>query len=293
VERRHPYLKVKKDRGHWAAAAVLLLPLLLSSARPVGAATILLQTNNAADSATTEDAPLVSFLSSLGHTVTTRGASGGAVPTAAELANVDLIIVSRNTTSGDYDDVSGGTTEPIQWNGLDKPLLLLAPHLARSSHWGFVNGLVGSPTNENVPLTALNPYPNPNHPFVAGAGTTVYLDGSRIDYVGSAEVPVGASLVATATAPLATGGTGDVAAIVDIPEGTAMAGPNGFAGDRRVFFLMNDYPDVTGVQFGLAPAGQQILGQIITELTVPEPGGAAVLAGVWSFSLLRHRRRRG
>jgi len=283
VENRTDYRAIK---GFCAAAV-----LLLSGTESAQAANILLQTNNAADGATTEDAPLVTYLTSLGHVVTTRGANAGAIPTPAELANVDLIIVSRNTTSGDYDDASGTTTEPIQWNGLDKPLLLLAPHLARASHWGYINGAVGSPANENAPLTALNPYPNPSHPFVAGAGTTVYPDGSRIDYVGSTTIPTGATLVATATAPLTAGGTQDLAAIIDIPEGTTLFNNQGVAGDRRAFFLMNDYPDVAGVQWGLTPSGQQILGQIITEMTVPEPGAAIALAGVGAVALLRRRRR--
>ena len=269
--------------GACAAAAALLL----SGAGSAHAANILLQTNNATDGATTEDAPLISYLTSLGHVVTTRGVNAGAVPTAAELAPVDLIIVSRNTTSGDYDD----GTEPVEWNALDKPLLLLGPHLARNTHWGFINGTIASPANEDRPLTALNPYPNPNHPFVAGAGTTVYNDGSRIDFVGATEIPSGATLVATATAPLAAGGTQDLAAIVDIPEGTTMFNGKGTAGDRRVFFLMNDYPDQAGVQWGLTQSGQQILGQIITQMTVPEPGSAAALAGIGACALLRRRRR--
>jgi hypothetical protein len=280
VENLRNYRHIK---GICAAAAALLL----SGAGSANAANILLQTNNAADGATTEDAPLVTFLTSLGHVVTTRAVNAGAVPTAAELAPIDLIIVSRNTTSGEYDD----GTEPADWNALDKPLLLMAPHLARNTHWGFINGLLASPANEDRPSPALNPYTNPSHPFVAGAGNDVYPTGSRIDFVGATEIPSGATLVATATATLAAGGTQDLAAIVDIPQGTTMFNSKGVAGDRRVFFLMNDYPDQGGVQWGLTPAGQQILGQIITEMTVPEPGAAAALAGVGAFALFRRRRR--
>jgi hypothetical protein len=97
-------------------------------------------------------------------------------------------------------------------------------------------------------------------------------------------------LVATATAPLAAGGTQDLAAIVDIPEGATMFNGRGTAGDRRVFFLMNDYPDQGNVQWGLTPSGQQILGNIVTELTVPEPGSAAALVGIGACALLRRRR---
>lgn len=58
----------------------------------------------------------------------------------ATLNAADLVIVSRKTGSGDYDD----GTEPAQWNALASPVLCLAPHLARqdSPKWKWLPGPV-------------------------------------------------------------------------------------------------------------------------------------------------------
>ena len=45
------------------------------------------------------------------------------------------------------------------------------------------------------------------------------------------------------------------------------------------------------MQWALAPAGQQILGQIVTELTVPEPGSVLAFVGIAATALLSRRRR--
>ena len=51
------------------------------------------------------------------------------------LNQADLVIVARNTDSGDYDDGQ----EPSLWNSVTTPMILTTPYLSRSSRWGWVN----------------------------------------------------------------------------------------------------------------------------------------------------------
>jgi len=53
----------------------------------------------------------------------------------AALNAADLIIVSRNSSSGDFDDGD----EVAQWNAITTPIILSSPHIARSSRWGWVD----------------------------------------------------------------------------------------------------------------------------------------------------------
>jgi hypothetical protein len=53
----------------------------------------------------------------------------------AALNAADLIIVSRNSNSGDYDDGD----EPVQWNAITTPIILSSTHIVRSSRWKWVD----------------------------------------------------------------------------------------------------------------------------------------------------------
>jgi hypothetical protein len=53
----------------------------------------------------------------------------------ATLNAADLIIVSRNSNSGDYDDGE----EPTQWNSVTTPIILSSTHIVRSSRWKWLD----------------------------------------------------------------------------------------------------------------------------------------------------------
>jgi hypothetical protein len=251
----------------------ILMCILAGALAPnANAANILLQSANESDQntgvATTEDAPLFSFLTGLGHNVTIRPTGTGAAPTAAELAGINLIVVSRNVSSGDYDD----GTEPQDWNGLNTPMLLLMAHVARSSHWGWFSG-TNLPSDQ---VGAVNAALLPSHPFLAGvSGTNWYPTGARLDF--SSDPFVGSS-IATYTAGANIG-----TILGDIPAGTALNNAKGTTGARRALFVMNDYPDVdgssttNGQQWGLDASGQRIMQNIIGEL-IPEPSAVMLFA---------------
>src|SRR5687768_16207720 len=157
--------------------------LAFVSVPSVEAAEILLISDQAYASGDTRtgnpEAPFVSYLQSLGHTVILPTGSGSTAqfrgdggPAAAQsiidAQGVDLVIVSRVTDSAQY---SEGTTVPAGvrrtgWNGIDVPLMIMGAHLARDNRWRWA----GTQTLDETAATDLV-FTDPNHPFVAGRST--------------------------------------------------------------------------------------------------------------------------
>ncbi|MHC4545844.1 MAG: hypothetical protein ACYSYL_15215, partial [Planctomycetota bacterium] len=121
------------------------------------------------------DQGFVDLLRANGYTVNYRGEGGAGDPDLrywrtldagkiAELEAADLIIVSRDTDSGTFDD----GTEVTQWNGVTTPLILQAAHIYRSSRWRWMDSTTTGGTTANL-LAVL-----PEHYIFTG----VALDGS-------------------------------------------------------------------------------------------------------------------
>src|SRR5262245_6299638 len=257
--KRHRARKTRSTRPSAAARHLHFEPLEMRNML----ANILVVTNPAGASNQPDDNDLLNFLTAGGlNTIDAdSGAFTAAPPTASQLADVDLVVVSRVTTSGNYTD---GANEAQNWNAITKPLLLLSPFLARSSHWGWLNG-TGLPADAAAP-TAYNAYPNVAHPFVNGLTTAYAAAGVQIDSLVSTAIPAGATTVATITTT-GTGG-GNAAAIVDFPAGTTSFNSKGTFGGRRVYFTMPDYPDKANQDFDdvLTQNAKDILLRIVNQI---------------------------
>jgi hypothetical protein len=211
------------------------LQLELLEARHLLAANILVVFNPSAPATQPDDNALRAALIAGGNTIDAdSGSFATALPTPAQLADVDVIVVSRATNSVQYNDQGG---EAAAWNALGKPMIVMNPFLARSSHWGLLNGTnlpadLAAPTNYNA-------FPNAANPFVAGLTTSFAPAGLQIDTLNSTTVPSGATTVATITV------NGVIsAAIVDIPAAApSFITGNPAFGARRVYFTLPDYPD--------------------------------------------------
>jgi hypothetical protein len=90
-----------------------------------------------------EDDALVAFLEGLGYSVDTSGMGKayreGENPfddaaKVGALESAGIVVVSRRTSSGGYDN------DRKSWNELESPLLLMSGYLTRDSKWGWTTG---------------------------------------------------------------------------------------------------------------------------------------------------------
>ena len=103
------------------------------------------------------------FLEGNGHTVTNMTGMDTLDPGKIDAMNAsDLVIVSRDTNSGGYDDAP----EPTQWNGLTVPLIQTSSYLIRSSRWLWVNS-TGNPAMSDTDNMLIVE----SHPIFKGVGS--------------------------------------------------------------------------------------------------------------------------
>jgi hypothetical protein len=84
-----------------------------------------------------DDQAWVDLLEEQGYTVDYNGTYWRTLDAdkIAALNAADLIIISRNSNSGDYDD----DAEPTQWNSITTPIINCSTHVVRSSRWLWVD----------------------------------------------------------------------------------------------------------------------------------------------------------
>jgi hypothetical protein len=116
-----------------------------------------------------DDIAWVEMLEANGYTVdNTPGAAFGNgywrtldADKIAALNAADLVIISRNSNSGDF---ASDATETEQWNSITTPLILLSPYFSRSSRWLWVDntGLAGDGGTPKIEAV------DPAHPIFYG-----------------------------------------------------------------------------------------------------------------------------
>jgi len=94
----------------------------------------------------------------------------------AALEAADLIIVSRNTNSGNYDDEN----ETTQWNSITTPMILQSAFLARSNRWQWLNSTSITELDVETMLRAVDE----SHPVFSG----VTLADGQMDIMGVVSV---------------------------------------------------------------------------------------------------------
>ncbi|MEA3225170.1 MAG: hypothetical protein U9Q07_04405, partial [Planctomycetota bacterium] len=159
----------------------------------------------------------------------------------ATLNDADLIIVSRNSNSGDFDDGE----EPIQWNAVTTPLILSSTHIIRSSRWKWLD----TTSLSNLAPAAGMEILAVDHPVLAGvASPVVAIDAA----VGPSTLPnvveAGNGTVLSKVADA------DVSWIIEWDTGVEFYdGAGQFAGGPRVFFgagTQEGTHDVSGAAIG-------------------------------------------
>ncbi|MDF1739372.1 MAG: autotransporter-associated beta strand repeat-containing protein, partial [Verrucomicrobiales bacterium] len=149
---------------------------------------VILVTDNAVS-----DQDTIDFLTSqFGANVTTGTFNALTFADQALLASADLVIVSRTTNSGNYDngggDLADGEAEVAFWEDLETPTILMSSFIARNSRWDWVDtgGLVNSASAAGAETT-LTPAGEADSLF-AGLGNPADIYSDNYDAIANASV---------------------------------------------------------------------------------------------------------
>ena len=215
---------------------------------------------------------------------------------AATLSAADVIVVSRDTNSGNYDD--GGGAEMDFWNGLSGSILLSNGYISRNSRWDWVASgdvdAVSAAGNESNILDA-------GSPLLAGVDTTGGSLDLFDDSIGNIDQIIDSASVGGGNVILDDGGSHIILASWEAGDSFPLNGPgsvNTFGGDR-ILFGMDTPSSIT--QF--TADGQQVFIDSLASFglqsplatAVPEPASVAIWSliglGLAGFGYFRIRRK--
>jgi len=169
----------------------------------------------------------------------------------------DLVIVSRNSNSGDYDDAD----EIAQWNSVTSPLIQMSSHIARSSRWKFFD--TTSINNAAPMMQAVDP----NDPLFAGVpldenGQVVAMTEKNSSFMSVADAGNGTVLATRAD-------NGEVWIAMWDAGVEYYAGAGQIAGGPRVFFTGGTQevtPEIGRGEYNLTPEGEMVFLNLVDML---------------------------
>jgi hypothetical protein len=257
----------------------LILALAFYLVLPANAANIIWVSDGYDDNAdgVSDDLPWVDLLTSQGYKVDYQIVDFGngfwrTLDDAkiAALDRADLVIVSRNSNSGDYNNGDEGT----QWNSVTSPLILLSTHIVRSSRWKWLN--TGSTDNATPVMQAVDP----NSPIFAG----VTLDpNNQVEAMtGAASTFASITDAGNGTVIATRADNGEIWIATWEPGVEFYPGSGQIAGGPRMFFVAGTQevttatPPVGRGEMNLTDAGQTMFLNAVAMYTK----GAPIITGV-------------
>ena len=264
----------------------LVLLLAFGLTVPVNAATIVWVSGSFDDNADGEpdDQPWIDMLEANGYTVdlSFRNQEARTLDDdkIAALNTAELIIISRNSNSGDY---ANDATEVTQWNSITAPLILQAMHFSRNNRWLWVD----TTTLPNLSDSTINIL-EPSHPIFAGVQNGAQITDGDVGpstFVDIADLGNGTLL--------ATVEDSGEAWITEWETGVEFyAGAGQFAGGPRLMLCSGTQetsPTVGRGEYNLTPEGEVLflnavnymLGGARVQAFGPEPADGALVRQTW------------
>jgi len=214
-----------------------------------------------------DDQKFIDWLTAEGHTVDARLGNWATLDAGkiAELNAADLIIISRSTSSGDFDDGE----EPTQWNSITKPIILMNGYLVRSNRWKWMN------TTTLVKADDILLAVDPAHPLFEGVtfemgNMVIFRDNTVIpgitSFVGGLDVGNGTLIARTLSA--------ENTWIAEWAVGVEFyAGAGQIAGARRLLFCAGTQEVAVDPQgaWDLSAEGEKVLRNAIKYMLPAAP----------------------
>ena len=195
----------------------------------------------------------------------------------AELDAADLVIISRSSNSGNYDDGD----EISLWNSVTSPMIQLSAFLLRNSRWVWMNS--ATTVNYESPLMEVL---DPDNPIFAGVVLDAANQVAAVDATGSGQTTfldttdVGNGTLLARTADGASAWIAEWAAGVEYYDGAGQIA----GGNRLMFMAGTQEVNVTPQgMLNLTAEGQLMLINAIAYMLAKEPVAVPVENG--SFEL--------
>jgi uncharacterized surface protein with fasciclin (FAS1) repeats len=220
-----------------------VLGLVLSSAVQAANITVVTENVDREPDGVVDDQGLIDWLVAAGHAVDVQRDYWWTLDDAkiAALNAADLVIISRLSNSGNYDDGA----EVTQWNSITAPMLQLSAYLVRNSRWKWMDTGTASNNTTDTVMEVLDPThelfagvtlstADPNDPNVVANLVSVIdpnVGTGMTSFMGTLD-PGNGTLLATAPAS-------GMAWIVEWDKGVEYYdGAGQFAGGPRLYFAV-------------------------------------------------------
>ena len=232
----------------------------------------------------TADADFITALSNAGHTLTSTNERYRSLDSTkiAELNAADLVLVSRNTSSGSYADNSA---EIAQWDAVTTTVWLGNSYLARSNRWNWVSSTtITAPYFSDVTAQNAGAAAHPLYDGLTSAGTGAFGE-TKYGFTDDTDLTSGSDNLAGSGTVLGVRNNASNQHIIaaEFASGSTTGSGNTLAGDRFYFALPEDYSDNNS-------NGLQMIDNIIDYTAVPEPSSVALLLLGAGGCFIRRRR---
>ena len=233
--------------------SLLVLVLVFCMVSSSFAQTIVWVNENLDPNGVPYDQGFIDLLEGLGFDVVTNPGQWGDLTdeVLATLNDADLIMISRNSNSGNYfSDAAEGTA----WNSIETPLMLLSCYLTRSSRWQWIDNTTIEEYLAVSPMVAVDA----SHPIFTGIPTDAPIDAIDVSVTEGQNSFLMTNEVGNGLL-IAERETDQAAWIVEWAPGVPFYdGTTEVPADKRMYYVAGGYGGQEAGQYNLTDVGMRM-----------------------------------